>query len=444
MHLCLKKTYKLLIFFFIFTTDNCIVFCQSVGTSSKRIRATLDFRKVKIAPSIYYQGEEFTGVNTGEKNRVISLIHAKVGDFIFSNCHFQDRVELISNRLYTSAMFIWSEFENEFNSAYNKYYCPVDFSSVFNRGTTFSNDSFLRRVDFGAMRQPSQFKQEVSFYGCIFTANISFDKVQFYKTVEFTKVTFKKEATFIDTQLPDTLYLKEMNLDSLQYPIDFTRASVTFLRNRKGANEKCVIFLKKMDVSKVLLSSSLFTLGIDSSYQYDDIIRQYEQIIKKSEEYGFLQNAQDWDIEYMKVKNVHYWGRIFGHLINVVNENWWNFGYNRGRILILWLPLFLMLFFLLNIFLIPLMIKSVYYDDELGKNYTPGQSRDQLIQRLKSNKIFRIKYAFFYSSIIYFNIRLRQECINYQNFFGLLYLYLFFMLGTIHVVFGILGYLLKV
>lgn len=71
------------------------------------------------------------------------------------------------------------------------------------------------------------------------------------------------------------------------------------------------------------------------------------------------------------------------------------------------------------------MVKSVYRDEELGKNF--NLRYDALITTRQ-----RVSYALFYTAALYFNFKLRHEAVNYKNLGGLLYLYLIYCVGTLH------------
>ena len=77
-----------------------------------------------------------------------------------------------------------------------------------------------------------------------------------------------------------------------------------------------------------------------------------------------------------------------------------------------------------------------YHDEELGKNF--NLTYDALTTFWQ-----RVSYALFYTAAIYFNFKLRHEAVNYKNLGGLLYLYLIYCVGILHVAFGVLGYILN-
>ncbi len=189
-------------------------------------------------------------------------------------------------------------------------------------------------------------------------------------------------------------------------------------------------------MSKIILPHNLFKVSFDSTDNYDEQLRVYEQLIKKCRDEGYLASAQGWDIDYQKLKNLHDWGQL-GPAVNWFHEHWWNFGYVTR-----WLPGLFVGFFLLNLLLIRWLVKSVYFDPELGRQFSEDTSRPVILRQLHRWR-FRAAYTLFYTAVIYFNIRLSHEATNYKNFGGLVYLYTLYAVGTLHVVFGILGYLLK-
>jgi hypothetical protein len=102
------------------------------------------------------------------------------------------------------------------------------------------------------------------------------------------------------------------------------------------------------------------------------------------------------------------------------------------------MPSFFVLFFAINIVCIKFLVKA-YYDADLGKSFL-GDNHEvgPLVDK------HRASYAFFYTAAIYFNFRLAIEGMNFKKPYVLMYIFLVYGVGTLHVVFGVIGYMLDV
>ena len=301
-----------------------------------------------------------------------------------------------------------------------------------NKKISFLNTKFLK--SFTLLN--SVFGSDVDFENAIFRNSLRIQNVRFRGNVNMSSSEFYGETRIVFSILPDTLDLRGLKLDSLNGKLDFRYCILDTLEKKP---KKCVVLVNGTDLSKLVLPAHLFTIEMSIYKLYNDRMKKdamtnvYEQLIKQSRELGFMDSVEGWDIEYQrKINNINY--GILGTLLNIVNQYWWNFGYNKSRILWLWLPLLYVIFSTINYFVLDWMVKRVYYDDEFGKNYK--------LTYAKVNTVYeRIAYSLFYTAAIYFNFRLRHEAVNYKNLGGLIYLYLIYVTGTINVAFGVLSYI---
>lgn len=366
--------------------------------------------------------------------------------------------------------FLGAEFKKNLKFSSVTFKEKISFNDAILNNTEFNDVAFLQSVGFNGC----SFKENIEFIGvnfystfkftsilsmkkcsflCTFHESVNFDNSVFYGNLFFGQTEFLKNASFVGakfigdvkfdlTQLPDTLNFAYLQLDSLKKDIDFRMCFIDSTKRSHG--NKCVIILSKTDVSKLVLPSHLFTVDLGlynnlledlgfKNYEMDELTRVYEQLIKKSRDLGLMSSSEGWDIEYQTRKNELQFG-FSGKVLNFINLYWWNFGYSKGRILWLWLPLLYIIFSTINYFNLDWMVNKVYFDDGFGKNYKLNYKRITTVYE-------RIAYSLFYTAAIYFNFRLRHEAVNYMNLGGLLYLYVIYLTGILNVAFGVLSYI---
>jgi hypothetical protein len=379
----------------------------------------------------------------------------------YSNALFYESVLFKDIKLDKIYSFSFSTFKSNFiiQNVRAKIDIDLDYSTIF--GRTFLNypeiedmsyieTKFLGGIELGYMNP----KAKISFIRCIFDKyslfsngsynQISFSQSTFLDKVTFYGATFKSPPNFEGTNLPKYMNLIELNLDSLNGFVDFRQSSIDSLRKR-NLEAKCVVELEGSDLSKILLPHNLFNLSFLKYTTYEMKTNTYERILKTCKDNGMVDSFKSWDIEFQCLKNVHEWGYYGGIILNYLNFYWWRFGHEKWRILFYWLPLFFGGFLLINIKNISKLYKSVYRDSELGEVFF----KENLNKYFASDKPnfnnwkFRITYSIFYTASIYFGFKLKHNAINYRNFRGMMYIFLMYAVGSIHMAFA-LSYVLGI
>ena len=184
----------------------------------------------------------------------------------------------------------------------------------------------------------------------------------------------------------------------------------------------------KTDVSKIILDANKFELAFDSTVAYDDVISTYQQVIKKCKDLGLEESIKGFDIDLQKIQIKHSYPKIGSFLI-LLNEYWWNFGYERTNVFrnIFWA--FLVSFFVVYMFL-PLFLKA-YFPKQLSK------ADDNLLWiKWYSPKypLTRFKVSFFYTALIFFSLKIDNAEMKIRQHPLLSFaLYVIFVIGIIHV-----------
>lgn len=357
----------------------------------------------------------------------------RITDTLFTNQQFNAPVLFNWSRIDPSCTFDEAVFNNE----------AVFSSTIFEGDDVFSRTRFSNKAYFvGAV-----FETRQQFRGTYFGDEVSFVRACFGDALDFREVTFTKPPVFLDAQLPDRLafngirFLYPLTSD-VSSKIDFRRARTDSLRNRRAPlinwKEKCRIMIDGTDAGRFLLPHDRFYLEFGEWATYDERMSTYETIIKTCQEAGMIESVEGWDIEYRAFQNDYKFGR-FGEYINFFNEWWWNFGYDRWRILVIWLPFFFLCFLTYNYFRLPQLWNRMYKDPELGKVFRKARASIQVPEEHGSK---RFAFAFFYTAVIYFGFKIRHEGVNYDYTRGLLYLYFMYAVGTLHMAFA-LSYILS-
>lgn len=297
---------------------------------------------------------------------------------------------------------------------------------IFGKGTEFNNVKFEGPVSFNKSTLGISF----SLKGSSFKFVPTFDLVLLPKYLDFEKVSFEFINPF-DINAKIDFRRTYLNRDIINK--GFSTAAPYDVKNKYN---KCLINLRGTDASRFLLPYENFT--IETRYNsYEGLTSIYEGLIKACKEEGMTESAQKWEIEYKKLQINHDWPKLGGFII-VFNTVWWNFGYEKWRILLKWLPILFTFFFLINTLCIKWLYNKVYQDNEIGKVFSEKQNVKPMLNKLS----YRISYTLFYTAVIYFGLKLRHESVNYKNIWGLLYLYLMYIVGAIHVAFA-LSYILS-
>ena len=296
---------------------------------------------IKIYPFRLYRSILFNEVSFKE-----TLFSQKIN---FSGCTFLMKSNFYYSNFFKDVIFMFSEFKNEVEFSTSKFQNSALFSNSlfndkanflsinFNKESGFDNSIFRKVLDFSGSKfdkesdfQGCKFYGNVYFSGCTFLDKINFNNSQFASKANFYYSSFKEAPDFDLVQLPDTLIFTYVNLKNCQEPIRFDFALTDSLQKRNAKNKKCKIFLDNLtDLNKVVLDASKFELSFDKNQNYDKKAGVFEQVIKKCKEMGFQDSEKGFNIEYQKLQ-LHYKYPIIGSPLILLNEYWWNFGYERA------------------------------------------------------------------------------------------------------------------
>lgn len=390
---------------------------------------------------------------------------------MFDNSLFNAEVYFINSSFYQNTSFFYSEFKGYTSFIESQFMKSVLFSDTsfdetffnsvsFKGSTTFSSvhflgstsfrySSFMDRVDYRNIT----FKDEVNFYGSTFysfasfhnanfgskvsfqnstfDSTVSFLETKFSSKVDFSSATFKEEVNILDAILPDTLILS--NVKTVE-EIDLTYMRLDSLK------QVCIIDLYGTDINKIKFDYSRFyILQHAAVYSKAHISHLYEQVLKMQKDKGFIDSYEKADKEYRHFELTYqkpFPSKIWGEMSSFMQRYWWDYGYQKGRIF-WWILIFLGGLTIINSIFFRSMNERVYKIENVYKNWHPTETDhhdEKQVDAVKLKRFNALSYIFapfFYTSLIFFGLRLNIDKINFSNPLGVFYLFVQYALGLI-------------
>ena len=295
-------------------------------------------------------------------------------------------------------------------------------------GNTFhGNVSFLRATFEAEVSISNSFKAFADFTGTVFDSTVRFSG-RFDKNASFKQASFGGKVSFDRVVLPDTLYFSDIR--QIEEEIDLTYATLD------SSRQVCVIDLYGTDISKLRLDYAHFQIIRGTDYPKNHISHVYEQILKMQRDMGFLDGYEKADKEYQHFKLTyekqglkHLWGSI----INCLRFIWWDYGYEKGRIVLI-IFVSVLFFTTINAFCFPTMNEKVYEIENIYQKWKKESGlaiSDQAVAGIRILKWKTLIASLFYTSFIFFGLRLSAERIKFKHEFkySLWSIYLLFQYG---------------
>ncbi|MEM9338742.1 MAG: pentapeptide repeat-containing protein, partial [Bacteroidota bacterium] len=343
---------------------------------------------------------------------------------------------------YSSQYFSDVAFDAKVNFEKVQFCSWADFTQ-----TQFLAFANLSRIQFYSTARflGAQFDSLAYFYKTRFHSLANFKMAQFHKLAyfknaqfdslaDFSHAHFKSSSNFLNVQLPKVL---KFDGTMINKPIDLTRCQL------KPGQDFCYISLIDAPIEKLHLTYDNFRIlkpdGILTRTHYQRLNSVYEKLLKNFKDQGYLSSYEMLDIEYQAFKylqNPDYVNYRWFYIIwNELRKNWTNYGYNKEWIL-LYVLFFLLVFTIINWLMFPYLSQKVYPVPSINRalfgNITFRQQR--YMNRTGLN-FSRLDLAFYYTTIIFFGLKMSTEAINYRRS-GVILIYVEYIVGLI-----CLGYL---
>lgn len=147
-----------------------------------------------------------------------------------------------------------------------------------------------------------------------------------------------QSAQFEGFELPRSIVLENLDLSELNGEIDLSRVIKT--------GQTCSLYIDKVDVTKLKLRYSDYTICFSENVGTEDRYAVYQQLLEKFEKDGQFESKRKLDIEFKSFKY-----KCEGkYMEDYIDRLWWNYGYDRK--LVIYNSLLIFVFFLFtNLFL---------------------------------------------------------------------------------------------
>ena len=288
------------------------------------------------------------------------------------------------------------------------FHKPADFErALLTMTVDFSNARFASKASF----MNAEFTSTADFNGAQFDSAVSFDYTRFEKMASFKNARFLNEVSFYRATMPPKLDFRFVTNINKEIDFSFARLDV--------AVSKCQIALVGSDISKIKLDMRLLELWFPAdttwvkdlwnkntdtvknidSITYDQRIGVYEQVLKKLKDDGLMESYQTLDIEYKQLKYSQ--KGAWGAFVNLLDSNWWNYGYNPERIFA-YSAGFWCLFSLVNMATYRKLSNGVYAISFLDAIHTR-------VGNPVKRAFFYVLKVFAYTSVVFFGLKMDLE-----------------------------------
>jgi hypothetical protein len=291
---------------------------------------------------------------------------------------------------------------------------PIDFkkklkeianfdNSIFEYRASFCNDTFVNQANFRNTKfqyevyfNQTKFKSSANFHSClfdyrlicfqsVFDSTVNFTAAKFGFSADFRYSTFNSQVIFDRAILPQYLNFSEIKTKE---DIDLTNCDY---------KRKTKIILYRAPIEKIRLQYKYFILCWLPEQQKnpEEKLRVYELLLAQTKQLGYLDSYETLDKEYINFKYTELNFPKIGEVLSFIDNAWWGYGYDKERILYCTFSIFLF-FVLINLFLLPNLVKKVYRLDEfIGIEF-------KLDMITKSTYLL---YSIYYTASIFFGIK---------------------------------------
>lgn len=283
----------------------------------------------------------------------------------------------------------------------------------------------------------------LNIWRCNFN-QLNITSTKFMGGIDLTGVTLNYQLVLKNNNMPASLKLNYLKIKNPDGYLDLRSNFIDTSKNHNPANI-CYISLYGFDFSKLLAPANVFDIAFNSEDAFNYRENVYQNMIANCAAVGLIESRNLWDIRYKRAKINNDFPIWVSKPLILFNKYWWGFGYEKWRILVIWLPLMFLVFFVINTFIALSLNNSVYKDKDL--KFDEFRVKLSALKERKSPWYmwvwFKMKYSFFYTASIYFGLRIKHGDLNYNHFGGLIYIYLIYLSGTLHLAFS-LSYILAI
>ncbi|MDB5284715.1 MAG: hypothetical protein JWO06_3790 [Bacteroidota bacterium] len=313
-----------------------------------------------------------------------------------------------------------------------------------NKPLAFKWDTFISPISLSSDTPVKGYgNSPIFFFNCYFTNGVALNAFGKSDT-ERTVLDLPTEIQFNDCSIKGVLNLqgnnkiikisfRKLETDSINFSyvtghsmVDFSvprsikpRAKVAWWNKNKILHfllspyldtisySKIQINIAGTDINKIDLEYKYFNLYFDSTSN-DQKSSIYQSLIDKYQKEGKTESKELVDVDYRNFQ---------GGIVNFFSNWWWNYGYSKGRVF-LWALLFLGIFTFINYRYLDYLNRIIYKMEFIPK-----------IKNIPAGT--RWWYAFIYTGIIFFSLRIKVENINFNRRREALYLLSIYTIGIV-------------
>jgi hypothetical protein len=371
---------------------------------------TYHTNEIKYIGGIYNNVEQAFILNSQKFEKTLLLRFSKFNNTVNIERNHFSHVVILNTTIfgdYTNIMF--NEFSDEFDFRYTTVDSMAQISmNTFEKETDISASRFNDQVYFISNVHKSKTKFDLTY----FNNDVFFLKDEFSTYLSFNSCFFNDTVGFDLCILPDTLDFS--NIHKIVSEIDFTKC---ILKN----DNRCIINLLGTDISKIKINTSMFKIWFppDDSATYEQKASVYENLLVKFKKDGFNDSYKDIDIEFRELK----YQNAGLSTVNFLEKYWWNYGYNKERILFWSVALLLFFSGITSIFFNRLR-NEIYIIDLVQK------------KNIRHNYFLRYYYSVIYTAVIFFGIKLNIKNFKTTNgwFVYIVFVYLTGLVCTAYII----------
>ncbi len=358
----------------------------------------------------------------------------RTGNMIEQDIHFQEYVEIEIDSFDRTKSFFWDSIQLlQGLSIEGRYFgTPVFQNTKFFKGINFDYTKFERNLEF----RNCEFNVELkSLVGNAFLQKFGVGRIPSFfvkDSLIFDGSHFKFGANFSNFILPRHLSFSGITSGGI---IDLS--GVELLPHIDGGEDYCSIDLYGAPLDKIKFSYDKFRLAIspiDDIASYEKATNLYEQVLNKFENNGQLTSYEKLDKEYQEFRllsnpnaNIASWS------LNLIQKYWNDYGYAKGRIWT-WTGGLFIFFWIINWLRFSHIYSNAYTTPSLQKSIDArNQYQTFSIKERKFKKLNTkgIDLAFYYTTIVFFGLKIESKNFDFQNLRGVIYIGTQYVLGLI-------------
>jgi hypothetical protein len=272
----------------------------------------------------------------------------------------------------------------------------------------------------------------LEFHNVVFNASVEFDNGidtsrSEIDSISLIRCLIRVPLNFSNIRHPKFIYLDNVQFENTGSRLDFTH----FINSQDNSLTELKVADFGDGFSRAILNYENFHLTFSPGVSDWQKERIYRQLLEEQQRDGFTFGFQKLDKEY---KHFGYTkdNTALGKIHDFVECHWWDYGYNKGKVIVNSLYLFL-IFTFINILIYPVLL-STYYPlkfKELEQRLTDRYSKYQTYPGRLYFHLARIPSIILYTAYLFWGLRLDLNEIEIRNYLPLTLIIIEYTIGVI-------------